>query len=106
MPIKTILLIILKINQTLTKRIYLQAGGAEKLRNLNHNIKLSPAKSNEIFNFNKRGNGYTIDKEGNKYLSHAFARLWYQNGYRGLGELWYRENRDGGFALRAAGEKE
>nr|BAK23238.1 lectin BCA precursor [Boodlea coacta] len=36
-----------------------------------------------------RGGAFqAISGESGKYLSHAFAKIWLQNGYQGLGEAW------------------
>ena len=45
--------------------------------------------------------------ESSKYLSHAFARVWLQNGYQGGGELWnVIRDTDGRYLLRGLyGEK-
>merc|ERR1712117_504796 len=77
------------------------------ITNLRHNATLSKRKGNyytrarnELFQIKRRGRGYTISYN-NRYLSHAFNRVWLQNGYRGEGELWFISYRQGGVAFRA-----
>ena len=52
---------------------------------------------------NKKDNGITIKRGQYKFFSHAFIKLWWQNGYQGLGELWHIEKKSNGFALRGDG---
>ena len=49
----------------------------------------------EILNVETLANGNValacIGGEKGKYLSHAFDKMWLQNGYQGEGELWLEQ---------------